>query len=158
LQFAPDFLGRPFRSESGITADTSTEVNVCSFPKTMLDKMIKETPELEHRLLEQTLKELDEARDWMLTLGRKTASEKVASFLYLIATHINPELEAGTHAGPVSFELPLTRSDIADFLGLTIETVSRQMTKLRKDEIILIHNNRHVEVPDLAYLAERASH
>jgi len=58
----------------------------------------------------------------------------------------------------VSFELPLTRSDIADFLGLTIETVSRQMTKLRKDEIILIHNNRHVEVPDLAYLAERASH
>jgi len=153
LQFAPDFLGRPFRSESGITADAATEVNVCSFPKTMLDRMIKETPELEHKLLEQTLKELDEARDWMLTLGRKTASEKVASFLYLIAIHINPELDAGS----VSFELPLTRSDIADFLGLTIETVSRQMTKLRKDEIILIRNNRHVEVPDLARLAERAS-
>jgi len=158
LQFAPDFLGRPFRSESGITADAATEVNVCSFPKAMLDQMIKETPELEHRLLEQALKELDEARNWMLTLGRKTASEKVASFLYLIATHINPELETGTGAGAVSFELPLTRSDIADFLGLTIETVSRQMTKLRKDEVILIHNNRHVEVPNLARLAERASH
>ncbi|WP_417411392.1 Crp/Fnr family transcriptional regulator [Hoeflea sp.] len=158
LQFAPDFLGRPFRSESGIAADAATEVNVCSFPKTMLDKMIRDTPELEHRLLEQTLKELDEARDWMLTLGRKTAQEKVASFLYLIATHINPELETGANAGPVSFELPLTRSDIADFLGLTIETVSRQMTKLRKDEVILIHHNRHVEVPDLAHLAERASH
>jgi CRP/FNR family transcriptional regulator len=158
LQFAPDFLGRPFRSESGITADAATEVNVCSFPKAMLDQMIKDTPELEHRLLEQALKELDEARNWMLTLGRKTASEKVASFLYLIATHINPELETGTDAGAVSFELPLTRSDIADFLGLTIETVSRQMTKLRKDEVILIHNNRHVEVPNLARLAERASH
>lgn len=157
LQFAPDFLGRPFRSESGITADAATEVNVCSFPKTMLDQMIRDTPELEHRLLEQTLKELDEARDWMLTLGRKTASEKVASFLYLIATHINPELEAGADAAAVSFDLPLTRSDIADFLGLTIETVSRQMTKLRKDEVILIHNNRHVEVPNLARLAERAS-
>jgi CRP/FNR family transcriptional regulator len=158
LQFAPDFLGRPFRSESGITADAATEVNVCSFPKAMLDQMIKDTPELEHRLLEQALKELDEARDWMLTLGRKTASEKVASFLYLIATHINPELESGTDGAAVSFELPLTRSDIADFLGLTIETVSRQMTKLRKDEVILIHNNRHVEVPNLARLAERASH
>jgi len=155
LQFAPDFLGRPFRSESGISADAATEVNVCSFPKAMLDRMIKDTPELEHRLLEQTLKELDEARDWMLTLGRKTASEKVASFLYLIATHINPE--QGAEPGGISFDLPLTRSDIADFLGLTIETVSRQMTKLRKDHVILIHNNRHVEVPNLTHLAERAS-
>lgn len=153
LQFAPDFLGRPFRPDSSITADAATEVNVCSFPKTMLDRMIKDTPELEHKLLEQTLKELDEARDWMLTLGRKTAAEKVASFLYLIATHINPE----QGAGPISFGLPLTRSDIADFLGLTIETVSRQLTKLRKENVILIRNNRHVEVPDLARLAEKAS-
>lgn len=155
LQFAPDFLGRPFQSDSAITADAATEVNVCSFPKKMLDRMIKDTPELEHKLLEQTLKELDEARDWMLTLGRKTASEKVASFLYLIATHINPE--AGVVEGGMRFDLPLTRSDIADFLGLTIETVSRQLTKLRKDGVILIHNNRHVEVPSLARLAECAS-
>lgn len=155
LQFAPDFLGRPFRSDSAISADAATEVNVCSFPKKMLDRMIKDTPELEHKLLEQTLKELDEARDWMLTLGRKTASEKVASFLYLIATHINPE--AGVVEEGMRFDLPLTRSDIADFLGLTIETVSRQLTKLRKDGVILIYNNRHVEVPSLARLAECAS-
>ena len=90
LQFAPDFLGRPFRADSGITADAATDVNICSFPKAVIDRMIKDTPELEHKLLEQTLKELDEARDWMLTLGRKTAAEKVASFLSLIATHINP--------------------------------------------------------------------
>ena len=153
LQFAPDFLGRPFRADSGVTADTATEVNVCSFPKTLIDRMIKDTPELEHKLLEQTLKELDEARDWMLTLGRKTASEKVASFLYLIASHIHPEQETGASR----FELPLSRSDIADFLGLTIETVSRQMTKLRMDGVIKISNNRHVEVPDLERLAERAS-
>ena len=153
LQFAPDFLGRPFRADSGITADAATDVNICSFPKAVIDRMIKDTPELEHKLLEQTLKELDEARDWMLTLGRKTAAEKVASFLSLIATHINPEAIGGS----ASFELPLTRSDIADFLGLTIETVSRQMTKLRKEGIIEIRNNRHVEVPDLAKLAARAS-
>ena len=154
LQFAPDFLGRPFRADSGTTADAATDVNICSFPKAVIDRMIKDTPELEHRLLEQTLKELDEARDWMLTLGRKTASEKVASFLFLIATHINPEDDAES----ASFELPLTRSDIADFLGLTIETVSRQMTKLRKDGVIQIRNNRHVDVADLTKLAERAAH
>lgn len=152
LQFAPDFLGRPFRPDSGITADAATQVNLCRFPRSMLDRMVQDTPELEHRLLEQALKELDEARDWMLTLGRKSASEKVASFLYLIATHINPERDAGS----VSFDLPLTRSDIADFLGLTIETVSRQMTRLRKDQVIKIRNNRHVEVADIRRLAERS--
>ena len=53
--------------------------------------------------------------------------------------------------------MPLTRADIADFLGLTIETVSRQLTKLRKDGVIHIENNRHITVPDLERLDERAS-
>ena len=99
---------------------------------------------------DQTLEELDEAREWMLTLGRKSAGEKVASFLFLIAAHIDPELDA--HEGPIQFELPLKRSDIADFLGLTIETVSRQITKLRKAGVIEVENNRTVIVPDLERL------
>jgi CRP/FNR family transcriptional regulator len=114
--------------------------------------MVRDTPELEHKLHEQTLKELDEARDWMLTLGRKSASEKVASFLYLIATHINPESETGNGSGVVHFDIPLKRSDIADFLGLTIETVSRQITKLRHAGVINLFNNRTVEVPDISKL------
>jgi CRP/FNR family transcriptional regulator, anaerobic regulatory protein len=152
LQFAPDFLGRPFRAESSLTAEAATDVSVCTFPKTVIDRMISETPELEHRLLEQTLKELDEARDWMVTLGRKTAAEKVASFLLLIATNADPENEGDS----AEFDLPLTRSDIADFLGLTIETVSRQLTKLRKEGVIEVRNNRHVLVPDLDALADMA--
>ncbi len=154
LQFAPDFLGRPFKATSETNAESATTVRLCTFPRAVIDRMISETPELERRLLQQTLNELDEARGWMVTLGRKTAAEKVASFLYLIATHINPESESATN---VSFELPLTRADIADFLGLTIETVSRQMTKLRKADVISIENNRHVTVPDLERLAHRAS-
>lgn len=154
LQFAPDFLGRPFRASSKINAEAATTVQLCTFPSTVIEKMIKDTPELEHRLLQQTLEELDEARGWMVTLGRKTAAEKVASFLYLIATHIDPAAEETQRA---SFELPLTRADIADFLGLTIETVSRQITKLRKSGVIEVENNRHVTVPDLERLAHRAS-
>ena len=148
LQFAPDFLGRPFLEESAITAEAATDSEVCNFPRHVLDRVVKRTPELEHK----ALKELDEARDWMLTLGRKTAQEKVASFLYLIATHIDPE--SVDHS---SFDLPLSRADIADFLGLTIETVSRQFTKLRKENVIRIENNRHVSVPDMDRLMRYAS-
>lgn len=154
LQFAPDFLGRPFKQESSITAEAATAVAICAFPKKSLDRMIEQSPELGHRLHLQALNELDEARDWMLTLGRKTASERVASFLHLIARHGDPEAESN---GEISFDLPLTRADIADFLGLTIETVSRQLTKLRKDGLITVENNRHITVFDVARLERRAN-
>lgn len=150
LQFAPDFLGRPFARQHDVTVEAATEVRVCSFPASVLDAMVKDSPELEHRLHEQTLKELDEARNWMLTLGRKTASEKVASFLFMVAQHHDPEASEG--GGSLRFDIPLKRSDIADFLGLTIETVSRQMTKLRQAGVISIENNRTVEVKDLRRL------
>lgn len=154
LQFAPDFLGRPFKAESALNAESATEVSLCSFPKTAIDRMIRQSPELEHRLFQQVLIELDEARDWMVTLGRKTASEKVASFLMLIARHIDPA--ADPNARSAVFELPLTRADIADFLGLTIETVSRQFTRLRSEGIITVGANRRVTVESLARLEAKA--
>lgn len=144
LQFAPDFLGRPFMSESNFGAEVAVDVRLCSFPKDVLESMLVENPGLENRLLRQVLKELDEARQWMLVLGRMTAREKVASFLSLISDHIDPEHEGDS----VTFELPLSRAEIADYLGLTIETVSRQFTALRKEGLIEIEGNRHIVVPD----------
>jgi CRP/FNR family transcriptional regulator len=154
LQFAPDFLGRPFKVESAISAEAATDVSLCSFPKAALERMMKESSGLEHRLLRQTLNELDEARDWMVTLGRKTAAEKIASFLLLIARHIDPA--ADPNARSAVFDLPLRRSDIADFLGLTIETVSRQLTKLRTEGVVEIENNRHFVVESIARLEARS--
>lgn len=150
LQFAPDFLGRPFRQTSNVSVEAATEIQVCSFPKKIIEGMISETPELEHRLYEQTLRELDEAREWMLTLGRKTAPEKVASFIHMIATHSNPERD---EKDDVQIELPLKRAEIADFLGLTIETVSRQVTKLRKAGLVEVLEGRMIRVPSLERLA-----
>lgn len=151
LQFAPDLLGRPFATESRVSAEAASEVDLCLIPKPVLESMLTESAPLERRVMLQALRELDEARDWMVTLGRKSAAEKVASFLYLIATHIDP-----TDEGEVTtFDLPLSRADIGDFLGLTIETVSRQMTRLKADGIIEIHNYRHLTVPDLARLRLR---
>ncbi len=153
LQFAPDFLGRPFQSTSNVTAEAATDVHLCVFPKSTLDSMMKEAPSMENRLLQQTLKELDDAREWMLTLGRKTAAEKVASFLFMIAVQIDPTHDA-EREGSATFDLPLTRGEIADFLGITIETVSRQMTKLRKTGLIVLEGTRRVSVPDIQALRD----
>lgn len=149
IQFAPEFVGRPFSDAVKITAEAATDMEICVFPKTALENMLTETPEFERRLFEQTLVQLDEARDWMVTLGRKTASEKVASFLLLLSRHIARPVP-GTRA--VQFVLPFTRADMADFLGLTVETVSRQMTKLRKARVIEIESSHHITIPRIAAL------
>ena len=155
LQYAPDFLGRPLRKESLVTAEAATNVELCVFPKSALERLMAESPELEHKLLEQSLTELDEAREWMVTLGRKTAQEKIASFLHMIAVHLDPEADFDLGQAR-AFDLPLSRADIADFLGLTIETVSRQLTKLRKAGVVSIETNRHITVPSLDRLNEVA--
>lgn len=153
LQFAPDFLGRLFAPESAVTAEAASDVDLCRVSKSALERLIAANPRLEHRLMQQTLRELDEAREWMVTLGRKTAAEKVASFVYLIATHLDPSPDGGQKGR--KFDLPLSRGDVADFLGLTLETVSRQLSKLRAERIIAITGVTHVEVPDLERLRKR---
>ncbi|MDX8530786.1 Crp/Fnr family transcriptional regulator [Mesorhizobium sp. VK25A] len=152
FHFAPDFLGRPFEAKRPIKAEALTNVELCSFPGTTIDRMINEAPELARQLLRHALNELDDARDWMAALGRKTASEKVASFLLMVAGNIDP---AHHPASSMSFDLPLTRADIADFLGLTIETVSREFSRLRSDGAIQIANKRHISLASLAQLKER---
>ncbi|GLR46159.1 transcriptional regulator [Mesorhizobium amorphae] len=153
LHFAPNFLGRLFKVKSPFHAETATAVLLCSFPRTVFERMIKVSPELERRLLKQTLNELDAARECMVTLGRKTALERVASFLLLIARNIDSSVDPA--AKSACFDLPLTRADISDFLGLTNETVSRQLTRLRLDGVIRIENNRHVSVDSMSRLERR---
>jgi CRP/FNR family transcriptional regulator len=150
LQFAPDMVGRTFSSESTVAVEAATDVRLCSFPRSIIEELMSDAPELEHRLHLQKLKELDDARDWMLTLGRKSAVEKVASFLYLLATHADPENQV--KGASVTIELPMKRSDIADFLGLTIETISRQLTNLRKRGLIDIQDRRTVTIASMERL------
>lgn len=151
LQFAPDFLGRPFGESSRVTAEAATDVAVCVFPRNALHDMMAESPGLEARMHKQALNELDEAREWMLTLGRRTALEKVASFLVQIALHADPA-KTPPPLKPATITVPLSRADIADFLGLTIETVSRQFGKLRETGVIENVSGRRVTIPSLSKL------
>lgn len=154
LQFPSDLMGRLYAEENLLTAEAASEVEVCRMPRAALERLVESSAELKQRLLEQSLADLDQAREWMVTLGRKTAAERVASLLLMIA-----ERTAGRDKvlkGRVIFDLPLVRADMADFLGLTIETVSRQISKLRNDGIVEITSHRHVEVPDIERLRRRA--
>ena len=157
LLFPPDFLGRAFSYNNPYFAEASSDVELCCFPHDAYEKVIADHPSLQHRLFENALDELDAAREWMLLLGRKTAQEKVASFLMLLAKRSHLVGCSHHHAPAVTtFELPLTRADMADYLGLTIETVSRQLTKLRAKGVIKLTSNRFFEVPNIDALSEVA--
>ena len=157
LLFAPDFVGRAYCETNPYFAEAATAVELCCFPRDRFEALLKEFPGLEHRLFERTLNELDSAREWMVLLGRKTATEKVASFLFLLAKRAQM---TGCPHGPAAaytlFELPLSRADIADYLGLTIETVSRQITKLRAQGHIDLVNTQQLSVPSINVLCNAA--
>ncbi len=117
-----------------------------------IDMFARAHPDLEHRLLRQTLDELDRARSWMLLLGRGSAREKVATFIQDIAERLAAEGEA-----PLGrFELPLSRQQIADILGLTIETVCRQLTAMKRAGVIDLIGRRAVAILDANRLEDMA--
>lgn len=153
LKFSPDFMGRVFATDNTLSAEAASQVRLCHVPRGIMEGLLQRSRNLERRLMAEALQELDEAREWMVTLGQKSAAERVATFLYLIALHVRPDLVRASEE--ISYELPLTRSDIADFLGLSIETVSRQLTELRRLEIITIRNKRQVTIPDIRRLFGR---
>jgi CRP/FNR family transcriptional regulator len=123
------------------TAEAITEVTLCRYKRAAFERLVDEVPGLAKRLLAVTSDELRAAQDRMLLLGRKSATEKVASFLLLMADQGD-----GQDAGEVA--IPMTRSDIADYLGLTIETVSRTLSKLKQQGMIALPTATRIEIRD----------
>lgn len=153
LLLPSDFIGRPGRSTSAYDVTAATDTVMCCFRKKPFEDMMLRTPHIGQRLLEMTLDELDAAREWMLLLGRKTAREKIASLLTIIARR-DASLQLRMSDGALSFELPLTREAMSEYLGLTLETVSRQMSSLRKEGLILTEGKRQITIPDFDRLLE----
>ena len=155
LLLPSDFVGRPGRPAAAYDVTAATDLVMCCFRKKPFEELMTKTPHVAQRLLEMTLDELDAAREWMLLLGRKTAREKIASLLSIIARR-DASLKLKSATGSVAFDLPLTREEMADYLGLTLETVSRQISALKKDGVITLEGNRHVTIPNLDRLLEEA--
>lgn len=150
--YPSDFIGRPFGARSHHSVTALTDSVVCMFIRSGFDGFARQHPDLEHKLLQRTLTELDRARDWMMLLGRKTATERVASFLVEMSTRLAETHCDGAPAPADSFRLPLDRQQIADVLGLTIETVSRQFTRLRTAGVIELPDRRTVVIRDRSAL------
>lgn len=151
LLLPSDFIGRPGRERVAYDAAAIDKVTLCCFRRKPFEALVETTPHIGQRLLEMTLDELDVAREWMMLLGRKTAREKIACLLALVARR-TAALHLTAFKDGLSFEMPISREAMGDYLGLTIETVSRQMTALRKDGLIELEGTRRVMIPDLANL------
>ncbi|MDW4498559.1 Crp/Fnr family transcriptional regulator [Sulfitobacter sp. D35] len=149
LLLPSDFVGRPGRPQIDFDVTAVTDVTLCCFERGAFEELLTTTPHVAERMVEIALDELDAARDWMLLLGRKTAREKIATFVEML---VRRQSLAGGGATGAALSLPLTRDEIANYLGLTLETVSRQMTALRREGVIEFADRRRFEVKDLSAL------
>lgn len=153
LLFPGDFVGQLFADESSLTVTALTETDLCSFPRASFERLLDAHPRMERLLLQRTLASLNEARERMLSLGRKSAQERVADFVLELARHTGtPGGDAGLHV-----TIPISRGEMADYLGLTIETVSRQLTRLKTAGILgFSKGDRHCTILDRARLEAMA--
>jgi CRP/FNR family transcriptional regulator len=153
LLFPSDFVGRPFGPSDSHAAETATAVELCCFSRQHFEALMHDQSELKQQFLERTLDELELARDWMLRLGRGTAQEKLAAFILLMWRRMCvPKCAFCARPQGQQFDLPLTRSEIGDYLGLRIETVSRQLKALQAAGAIETWRGRTISVRDAQVL------
>lgn len=142
-----DFLGLGPEGRYSYDVEAVTRASVCRFPRARLDALLDQCPQLRNHLLHAATGELQRAQDRMMLLGRKTAPERLASFLLQYAERAE---RAGERADRLY--LPMGRGDIADYLGLTTETVSRVFSQMKLDGLIDLPNSRRVALRDRAAL------
>ena len=145
-----DFLGLVSDSAYAYGAEAIGKVELCCMRLTGLERLLSDIPPVREKLLDMSRDELMAAQEQMLLLGRKTAREKILSFLLYRHNHL------GRTDGDASIDLPMSRTDIADYLGLTIETVSRTFTALREEGLIELPNPHHVIFPDIEAVRDAA--
>lgn len=143
-----DFLGISVDDEHAFTAEALEHSQLCTFPRARFDDFVDEHGEMERELYRLAAHELAAAQQQMVLLGRKTASERLASFFLMLAERA----ERGGSGEARLIDLPMSRSDIADFLGLTKETVSRVLAQFKSKRMIRLEALDRIEILDRASL------
>ena len=136
-----DFFGSYKRGKYNYSAEAIGEVKTCVFKQNVLDDYLMQNMKLARELLHMTSHELTLAQDRIAVLGKLTASERLAKFLLNIS---DQRARIGWQNNPVS--LPMSRQDIADYLGLTLETVSREISKFKSSNLIRILNTKQIYI------------
>jgi CRP/FNR family transcriptional regulator len=138
---AGEYFGLSCGERYGYNVEAITAATLVRYPRARLEAAMAAQPDLAQRLFRMACVELVRAQQHLLVLGRKSADEKIASFLLALA------LRLGDEAAPLGvMRLPMSRQDMADYLGLTIETVSRTLTRLRRDGLIALPTPQEVVV------------
>lgn len=141
FRFAGDVIGYTGADRYPFSAQLLTSAQLCRIERKRLDGLLRRYPAIERRLLDLCVQELAATQEQLVTVGRRTAEARVAAFLLSLA-------EAGRRRHQVGavLDMPMTRGDIADFLGLTLETVSRTLTAFRRRGWIREPTHGHVEL------------
>ena len=152
FMFPGDFLGISIDDEYAFTAEALVRSELWWFTREAFDRFVEDNPKVERELYRLAAHELAAAQSQMVLLGRKTAAERLASFFLSLIER--QELVVGEKQA--EFDLPMSRLDIADYLGLTKETVSRMLAELRNRTFIRLMSQDRVEVIDRAGLEAMA--
>ena len=144
FMFPGDFLGVSVEDEYAFTVEALEETELWWFSRDAFDRFIGENPQVERELYRMAAHELAEAQRQMVLLGRKSAAERLASFFVSLLDRA----ERASGEAETSFNLPMSRIDIADYLGLTKETVSRMLAHLRSLGLIRLQSQSRIEVLD----------
>lgn len=150
LRFSGDFIGQRFTREVSYTAETATSVEYCRVSKAAIDALADSNTAVAHLMHKLVSTELEETRELMLTLAQRNARQRVAGLLYRIGQRQWPSMQTAR------IELPLSRAEIGNHLGLTVETVSRQLSGLKRDSLISIDRKTLVTIKDMSRLARAA--
>ena len=143
-----DFVGTSVDDTHAFTAEAIEECRVCAFPVRRFDAFVDDHQPLERELYIAAARELAAAQQQMVLLGRKTALERIATF-FLALSERNADADI--------VDLPMSRSDIADYLGLTKETVSRVLSDLKSDRIVRLLAIDRIEILERARLQQIAT-
>lgn len=134
-----DIFGLECGGKHTLSAEAIGEADLSLVRRSLIDTAAKQDASAAQALIVLMQRQLQAAQDHALVLGRKGAGERVAAFLLQLADRVTVQCE---------IDLPMSRSDIADYLALTIETVSRAFTQMERDHTIALPSSRHVVVRD----------
>lgn len=153
FMFPGDLLGISVEEEYAFTAEALSDGELWWFARKAFDAFVDQNPDVERELYRLAVHELAAAQRQMVLLGRKSAAERLASF-FLMLLERSERVSGRSEEG---FDLPMSRLDIADYLGLTKETVSRMTGRLRDRGLIRLESQNRVEVIDRPGLTEMAA-
>lgn len=145
------FIGATFGHASDITAEAVGDVLLCCLDTAEFEAILHRHPRFSHSYLLRVLEELQEARDWMVLLGCRSAKERVAAYLWRLLERSDPAEVASD-----GVEIPLSRGDLSQLVGLTLETTSRQISRLNAEGVIALSGPRHFRIGDEDRLRELA--